>query len=63
MSKEEREEGRKTWQERTAGRDTFQGGCSTEGVEEEAKWIETSLTDILNSHQTSLSITAGPKQL
>lgn len=62
VSEEETKEAQKAWQERTAGRETLRDGCSYEEVERDAVWVETSLTDIPNSHAKRFKVTAHSKR-
>lgn len=48
-------------QEQLADRGVVQDRCGTEEVEEEAEWIKAYLSDILNSHDTPLRVTAHSK--
>lgn len=48
--------------EQAVGRAVVQDGSSTKEVEEEAVWIKTSLTNVLNSYATPLRVTACSKR-
>lgn len=61
ISEEEKEEVQKAWQERTVGREVLHDSCSTERTEEKARWIEMSLTSVMNSLATLLRVTACSK--
>lgn len=63
MNKEKMNGVQKTWQERTAHRETLGDRCNTEEVKEEAMGEETSLTDVLNDYAKPLWVTARSNQL
>lgn len=62
MSEEETKEVQKTLQECTGDRKTLRDSCTTEEMEEEAVWIETRLTDVLNSYATPFKVTVHSKR-
>lgn len=62
LSEKETEEALKVWQKYTGGGETLRDGYSTEVMEKEAVWIETSLVDVLNSHTAPLMVRAHSKR-